>query len=105
MHRNVCLVGTTFCQIIYVITHELYRPDIRRALIRDSASTDPEHIGMELMLHMSRNWVPGASVTGELIGSTDVFAVIEHQSCKLEFWKVDKTFKGKHKQFENCGLG
>lgn len=80
------------------------RPDIRRTLIRDSNNADPEHIGMELLMHMSRNWVPTAYVTGDLIGSTDIFAIIERQSCRLGSWKVDRSFRDKHKQFINCGL-
>ncbi|KAH7019646.1 hypothetical protein EDB80DRAFT_701247 [Ilyonectria destructans] len=79
-------------------------PDIRRTLIRDSNNADPEHIGMELLMHMSRNWVPTAYVTGDLIGSTDIFAIIERQSCRLGSWKVDRSFRDKHKQFINCGL-
>ncbi|KAG4277676.1 hypothetical protein FPRO04_14054 [Fusarium proliferatum] len=66
-------------------------PDVRRTLVRDDNSLDPEYIGHELMRHMSVEWRPFDHVTGDLIGSTDIFAIIEAQACKWESWKVDKS--------------
>ncbi|PLN81946.1 hypothetical protein BDW42DRAFT_86426 [Aspergillus taichungensis] len=80
-------------------------PDLRRALIRDSHSIDPERIGIELLEHMDTTWSPTTRDRGDLIGSTDVFAMIEHQAQKLKTWKVDRRFQEKYAQFADCQLG
>ncbi|RKK06691.1 hypothetical protein BFJ68_g16548 [Fusarium oxysporum] len=79
-------------------------PDVRRTLVRDDNSLDPEYIGHELMRHMSVEWRPFDHVTGDLIGSTDIFAIIEAQACKWESWKVDKRFTEKHRRFVHCSF-
>ncbi|PKY03188.1 hypothetical protein P168DRAFT_328252 [Aspergillus campestris IBT 28561] len=45
------------------------------------------------------------SLLGDLIGSTDVFAMIEHQAQRMETWKVDRRFQEKYSQFADCRLG
>lgn len=81
------------------------RPDLRRALIRDSHTIDPERIGAELIEHMNTTWSPTTRDRGDLIGSTDVFAMIEHQAQRMETWKVDRRFQEKYAQFADCQLG
>ncbi|OJJ01768.1 hypothetical protein ASPVEDRAFT_83296 [Aspergillus versicolor CBS 583.65] len=83
-------------------------PDLRRALIRDSHTTDPERIGIEALEHMSRTsctWSPTVQGCSDLIGSTDVLSIIERQSQRMEMWKVDCRFKEKYLQFADCWLG
>ncbi|PLB41238.1 bZIP transcription factor [Aspergillus candidus] len=80
-------------------------PDLRRALIRDSHTVDPERIGIELIEHMDTTWSPTTRDRGDLIGSTDVFAMIEHQAQRMETWKVDRRFQEKYAQFADCQLG
>lgn len=64
--------------------------------------TDPSHIGTELLQHLSYSWSPTAHITGDLIGSTDVLKIIEHQACQAETWKVDPSFQKKYPQFASC---
>ena len=54
---------------------------------------------------MDTMWSPTTRDRGDLIGSTDVFAMIEHQAQKMETWKVDRRFQEKYAQFADCQLG
>lgn len=71
-------------------------------MVRDPHTNDPQVIGPELLDHLSAKWSPLADVTGDLIGSTDVFTIVEHQSQQPDFWKLDPNFEKKFPQLANC---
>jgi hypothetical protein len=66
--------------------------------------TDPELAGMELLKHAAQSWTPRAHVNGDLIGSTDVLAIVEHQACHLDTWLIYPSFRDKCPEFANCRI-
>ncbi|CAG9948060.1 unnamed protein product [Clonostachys rosea f. rosea IK726] len=78
-------------------------PDVRGTLIRDTQSTDPERIGIELLQHLSnKHWSATSQITGDMIGGIDILAIIQHQACQWETWKIDPVFQQRYPQFAHC---
>ena len=78
------------------------RPDIRRTLVRDALTIDPGTTGLGIVQYLNSNWSPVAGVDGDLIGSTDVLAVIQRQAGSLDTWQLSPRFEEKNPQFAHC---
>jgi hypothetical protein len=65
---------------------------------------DPELAGMELLKHATQSWTPRAHVNGDLIGSTDVLAIVERQACHLDTWMINPSFRDNYPEFANCRI-
>ncbi|KAH9895457.1 hypothetical protein F4778DRAFT_746955 [Xylariomycetidae sp. FL2044] len=100
------------CQIPHSILIDLFVwPDLRHALIKQSADMYAEAIGVDLVKFLKPSWAPVMpSSSGHLRGSPsnlasiDVMSMVERQAESWDFWKVDPGFVRQYTQFIDCQL-